>query len=251
MRHLPLFGLALLVAATTACLDETSTSLEPQLAMSDAATGRSGAATYRVTVENRSGGQPFTPPIAALHRRPLGIFASGLPASAELQQVAENGNLDPMVATLSASKHVTDVVVTLGPTLPPVLPGEMVEFDLETAGGAKYLSVLSMLICTNDGFTGVSGQRLPRDIGSSTSIEVGGYDAGTEVNTEDFADLVPPCGPLTGVDSMGQGTGTSNPALAEGGVVTMHPGITGDSDLVSDIHGWSGTIATITIERIS
>ena len=37
--------------------------------------------------------------------------------------------------------------------------------------------------------------------------------------------------PLTGFDAMGAGTGASNPALAENGVVHMHPGIAGSADL--------------------
>ena len=42
-----------------------------------------------------------------------------------------------------------------------------------------------------------------------------GYDAGTELNTEDFADIVPPCQGLIGVSSEDGGTGMSDPSLAE------------------------------------
>lgn len=114
----------------------------------------------------------------------------------------------------------------------------------------NFLSWASMLICTNDGFTGVDKLKLPSEAGQTVTIETQAYDAGTELNTELFADLVPPCGPLTGVDSMGQGTGTSNPALAEGAVIHHHGGITGVGDLVSAVHGWDDPAAVITVERL-
>jgi hypothetical protein len=130
------------------------------------------------------------------------------------------------------------------------MPGETIVFDLHGRTGAKYLSMVAMLICTNDGFTGANSIRLPKRIGESATLYAYGYDAGTELNTEAWADLVPPCAGLTGFDSMGAGTGTSNPALAEGGVIRMHPGITGAADLDAAVHGWTGPASRITVERI-
>ena len=45
------------------------------------------------------------------------------------------------------------------------------------------------------------------------------------------------------------GTGTSNPALAEGGVIAHHAGILGGADLVPAIHGWdvNAPVARITV----
>ena len=62
---------------------------------------------------------------------------------------------------------------------------------------------------------------------------------------------MPPCQGLTGVaDDMGApGTGRSDPALAEGGVVSSHPGIAGVADLLPDLHGWTDPVATVVIER--
>jgi hypothetical protein len=248
MRRTPMFALALMVAAG-ACQDETSTPFEPQFA--NAGTGNAGSASYEVTVYNLSTGQPFTPPLAAVHRRPVGLFAVGNAASAEVQQIAENGNLAPMLDALAGDKHVVDVVVTEGPTLPPVLPGEMVTFTVSGETGARYLSIISMLICTNDGFTGIDSVRLPQRVGDALAIDAVGYDAGTEVNTEDFADLVPPCAPLTGFTTDDTGTGASNPALAEYGVVAVHGGVAGVDDLDPGIHGWDDPVAHITIERVN
>jgi hypothetical protein len=65
------------------------------------------------------------------------------------------------------------------------------------------------------GFTGVDALNLPDRVGRTKVAETAGYDAHTERNTEDFADIVPPCQGLIGVSSGEPGTGQSNPALAE------------------------------------
>ncbi|MDQ4078414.1 MAG: spondin domain-containing protein [Chloroflexota bacterium] len=108
-----------------------------------------------------------------------------------------------------------------------------------------------MLICTNNGFTGVDTLRLPQQVGETVTVQTDAYDAGTEINTEDFADIVPPCQALVGVSSGDSGTGMSNPALAEGGVIHHHEGIEGDDDLVPAIHGWTNPVAEITITRVN
>ncbi len=243
-----LVAIAALVSG--ACSDDVTTPIEPQLAVAEEATGPAASASYRVTILNLSGGQPFTPPLAAVHRRPLALFEAGQPASSQLRQIAENGNLGPMTTLLGADGHVADLVVAEGPTLPPLLPGEQVSFTVTGERGARYLSVVSMLICTNDGFTGLAGHRLPMAVGDVAASDLMAYDAGTEVNTEDFADLVPPCPALTGVPSSDPGTGTSDPALAEGGVVHRHAGVSGSDDLDAGLHGWAGPVGRIEVERI-
>ena len=60
-----------------------------------------------------------------------------------------------------------------------------------------------MLICTNDGFTGVDGLRLPGAVGQTVVANTAAYDAGTEANTEDFGDIVPPCQAVIGVRGNG------------------------------------------------
>ena len=212
-------------------------------------------ATYTVTITNHTGGQPFTPPLVASHRPSVDLFEVGQPASEAIKEIAENGNLGPAITFAtesSAAKHVSDAVVADGPP-PPVLPGTTREFSLTSSNGANRVSWASMLICTNDGFTGVDSVRLPKRVGDSISLDTMAYDAGTEINTENLADIVPPCQGLTGVfdDEGAPGTGMSDPLHAEGGVIHHHGGIVGGTDLVPAIHGWTGPVATITITRDS
>jgi len=211
--------------------------------------GNARTRSYEVTIENLTDGQPFTPPVIATHRRATRIFKVGQAASFELKEVAENGNLPPLVDALSDSRHVASVVVAVAGTPPPVLPGGSVTVSITSTRGTEFFSVASMLICTNDGFTGVDSQLLPRTVGEALVLYSDGYDAGTEINTEDFADIVPPCPPLTGVSSSDPGTGASDPLLAEGDVIRHHPGILGGDDLIPGLHGWTDPVAKITITR--
>ena len=245
--------MALLAAA--ACDDMTEPTspdlqLDPAYASANASEKASDMRTYEVTVYNLSSGQPFTPPAAATHRGAIDLYEVGQSASFGLKEIAENGNLGPMLTRLEGSKHVSDVVVAVAGDPPPVMPGQSVTFEIEAENGAQFFSFVSMLICTNDGFTGLDGIKLPNQVGASATYEAGGYDAGTEINTEDFADLVPPCPPLTGVSSTDPGTGMSNPALAENGVIRMHPGVSGGVDLIAGLHGWTDPVARISISRI-
>jgi hypothetical protein len=225
--------------------------LVPVLVLGVDAASASPAGTYRVTITNLTGGQPLTPALAATHKGNDGFFQVGAAASFGIQQIAENGNLAPMINRIRGDRDFFTHVVKEGQTgVPPIMPGETVSVDITAAPPHNFLSWASMLICTNDGFTGVNKLTLPSEIGQSVTVETDGYDAGTELNTELFADLVPPCGPLTGHDSMGQGTDMTNPALAEGGVIHHHEGITAAGDLDPATHDWDNPVAVITVERV-
>jgi hypothetical protein len=214
------------------------------------------AAHYRVTVANLTRGQPLTPPVVAIHTPKTGIFSVGEQASSVLQGLAENGAVPPLVAALSDDRNVaTAGTVGETPLVPSSDPGDTdlpytatAEFGANRS--AKHLSVAAMLVATNDGFAGLDTVPLPGAVGESRSYYAAGFDAGTEMNTEDFADLVPPAQFLVGVDGGEEGTGETNPDLAEGGVVTPHPGISGMGDLDPAIYGWSEPVALVHVERI-
>lgn len=211
---------------------------------------------YRVHVENLTGGQPFTPPVVAVHSSDADVFTTGTAASEGVQQIAENGNNDPLVTALDGVDAVADVATGDAPIVPSGRENAT-DFSSEAtimvaAGdGADLLSLTSMLICTNDGFVGLDGVALPTTAGASLTYEANGYDAGTEVNTEDFADMVPPCQGLIGVATDDEGTGATDPALAEDGVITRHPGIEGDADLIHAVHSWLDPVARVTVTALA
>jgi spondin N len=213
------------------------------------------ADTFEVTFTDLTSGQPLTPAVAATHRGKNEVFRVGREASFELKEIAENGNNEPMLTRLGSDDDVSDVVEAPGgPLVPAGSPGDAMfgqstTFSISADRGARFLSLASMLICTNDGFTGVNALKLPKRVGNSVTVDTLGYEAGTEANTEDFADIVPPCQGLIGVSSGEPGTGASDPALAQNDVIRHHPGITGRRDLVPGVHGWdtSAPVARITV----
>ncbi|WP_136589288.1 spondin domain-containing protein [Salinigranum halophilum] len=228
------------------------------LAQQDGGNGSTGnaARTYRVTVTNLTPYQPFTPPAIALHRPSVEVFSVGDPASTAVQEIAENGNLDPLLDVVSSTNAIRGAAVGDGPLVPASDPGDtglpyVAELEVGADASARYLSFVSMLVATNDGFVGLDTVPLPQEVNGSLTYFAQGYDAGTETNTEQFADLVPPAQALTGENREGiDGTGTSDPALAEDGVITPHPGITGIGD-VPEAFDWPEPAASVVVERIS
>lgn len=217
----------------------------PGLAWSD------NGKTYRVTITNLTAGQPFSPPVLVTHTDKARIFAVGEISSAEIRAIAENGNNEPLLAALHNNVEVHDVVAGNAPLVPANNPGgtmfaSKATYEITTRGKARYLSIANMLICTNDGFTGLDSVRLPSREATLYSVA---YDARSEANTENFADLVPPCQGLIGIGSE-EGTFMSNPLLAEEGIVIPHVGILGGVDLVQDVHAWGDPVARIEIERV-
>jgi hypothetical protein len=213
------------------------------------------ATDYRITIQNLISGQPLTPPVVALHNRKVDVFTPGDQASFEVKEIAENGNIQPLVDALSAQAGVSDVFVGEAPLVPRDRQDETgfedtVTFTLEGGGGARYLSWVSMLVCTNDGFTGLDGIALPTRAGQSVTFFTTGFDSGTEMNTEDFADIVPPCQALIGVSSGEPGTGMSNPAIATDGVIEVHQGVVGGGDLVPEVHDWIDPVAQVVVTAI-
>jgi hypothetical protein len=248
---------ALGAAALVGCADGENIAT-PEMDVPDASLSRASenapTRTFDITIQNltTAGGQTFTPPLVALHQGSKKFFQVGKAASFGIQEIAENGNLDPMIQGLMGDHKVSSYsVAASGDGLPAALlqPGEAVTVSLSAKPGSQFVSFASMLICTNDGFTGVNGGKLPNKIGEEAEFYAYAYDAGTEINTEDFADLVPPCPALSGVPSDMPGTGMSNPDLAEGGAVYVHPGIHGNADLDPSIHGWAGPVSKLTVRR--
>lgn len=198
-------------------------------------------ATYEITITNVTSGQPITPAVFAAHNGRHELFGRGHPASDGLQQLAENGGVPVLAEQVAADGDIAASAV-IGAA--PLAPGTSASTTIEVIGRINRFSLAAMLVCTNDGFGGIDGKRLPRRIGDERHYNARAYDAGTETNTEMFDDLVPPCD-----GDPNTGTGMSNPALAENGTVQRHPGIQGIGDLTS-AHDWSGPVLEITIERI-
>lgn len=208
---------------------------------------------YEVTITNLTPGQPITPPLLVTHSANAGFFTVGEMASNGIQQLAENGNAEPLVKMLQGKTGIMSIVQGTTPLVPANDPGNTGLSHSETFvvsgdGQIKYLSFASMLVCTNDGFAGVDSIRLPYY--KQKTVYATAYDARTEMNTEDFADLPPPCQGAIGITSDDEGTGESNESIAEDGVVIPHSGIMGGEDLLQSVHAWGSSVVRIDIVPI-
>jgi hypothetical protein len=96
---------------------------------------------------------------------------------------------------------------------------------------------------------GADSLPLPRAVGQVVTHLANSNEAGTEANTEDFRDIVPPCQDLIGVTG-GPGTGQSHSALAQNSVIHHHPGISGRHHLLPEVHGWPDPVMKIEVEAL-
>lgn len=194
---------------------------------------------YRVTITNLTRGQIFSPPVLATHSADTAIFLAGQPASDEMAAVAEDADNSGLVDALSMDPEVFRVVAAED----GIPPGATASWEIEARGRFGRLSFVSMLVSTNDAFTGVSG--LPITGGATPLMErAPAYDAGTEANSEDCAYIPgPPCGMRFSHD----------PADAEG-YVHIHAGVhglLGASGLEPADHDWRNPVARVLVERVS
>lgn len=215
------------------------------------------AADYQVSITNLSSGIHFTPLIASAHSPSVAMFTSGSPASAEMQAIAEGGNVAPMAALLES---VGASVATADGLL---APGATVTLMLQDSGtsGNSVLSVSGMLLPTNDGFIGLNSVHLPGASGpASMTWNANGYDAGTEANDELVGSGAPgeagfPAPPP--IVATGTGVGGHGIAASIEGFVHIHRNVLGDldatggrSDINAAVHRWLNPIARITVTRM-
>lgn len=196
---------------------------------------------YTITVTNNSSGTYLTPLLVAGHSdHQTRIFAYGKAASPELQAVAEGGNIEPLAAQFEAA----GAEVIRNPAGGLLGPGESTTFSLSIEN--TRISLVSMILPTNDGFIALDNANLREGAQYLYAI-----DAGTEANDEQITGGGAPN--TAGIPADPGGKANANaPGISRQsaeGSVDRHPGITGGegSALDPEVHGWSGAIASIEI----
>ena len=205
-----------------------------------------GDRTYEVTIENLTSGQPLSPGLIVTHDRSASLFRVGHPASYGIIKIAEDGDPAPALAAANGAPGIFSVTPINAPIHRRGGPGpSSATFQVEAPAAATSLSIAVMLICTNDGFTGLESVPLP----NATATSYGhAWDAGSETNDELSESIVDPCGTIGPVALPADG---KNDAPAEdGGRITGHRGIAGGGDLTS-AHRWRGPVVKITIRLLN
>ena len=204
---------------------------------------------FSITITNLTAGQPLSPTALVLHKPSLKLFQVGMPASVELEKIAEGGS---PTALLEDANNNTATFITGRPAM-GIVPGTSATVVLETSvasadAGHLSLSALSMLGNTNDGFTGLNSVDLSKlAVGASLSLDTISYDAGTELNSETAATVPGPAAKGEGFNPMRDDTLS---------VVAMHSGIISKDDglptsALSNLQRWDNPVARISITRMA
>lgn len=190
-----------------------------------------GARRWEVTVENLTppGSQPLSPPLVVVHSPRADVWSVGTVANHGVAAIAEDANNAPLEEVLPDVPGVATVLTVPGGPIPS---GQSRSFEVETRRHFQQLSLLTMLVNTNDAFTGLDSLRVH---GTGTVIETTAYDAGSERNNELVGFIPGPC--------------CNNPFVRdpEGALIRPHDGITGVGDLDPAVYDWPEPAARITI----
>lgn len=199
-----------------------------------------GSQTWRVTITNLTppgpgapGSQPLSPPLIAIHSNKADVWSVGDIASHGVAAVAEDADNSVLESALPQLDGVETVMTVAGGPIPS---GASRTFEVESDGSFNRLSIVTMLVNTNDAFTGLDSLHLH---GRGETHSTMAYDAGSEANNELESHIPGPC--------------CNNPFVRapEGRLIRPHEGILGVGDLSPALYDWNDPVARIAIERIS
>jgi len=210
------------------------------------------AVDFDVEITNLSNAIYFTPFLVAAHPAGNNLFVTGQPASANLQAMAEGGDTSGLEADVTA----LGATIVTNPAGGLLAPASSTSFNMNTDGTSNdRLSIVAMLLPTNDGFAGLNAIEIPTAAGTYT-FNVNAYDAGTEANDElitgggmpGVAGIPADPGGVAGTGGSGAASADANPN------VHIHRGTLGDtdaaagtSDLDSRVHRWLNPVIRVTI----
>lgn len=210
------------------------------------------ATDFDVEITNLSNAIYFTPFLVAAHPAGNNLFTTGQAASASLQAMAEGGD----ISGLSADVTALGATIVENPAAGLLAPAMSTTFNMNTDGTANdRLSIVAMLLPTNDAFAGLNAIEIPTDPGTYT-FNVAAYDAGTEANDElitgggapGVAGIPFDPGSLDGTNGTGAAIADANTT------VHIHRGSLGDtdaaggtSDLDSRVHRWLNPVIRVTV----
>lgn len=193
--------------------------------------------SYEVMVTNLTNAQPVSPVAVVLHDEG-NVWQLGEMASNALEVLAESGDNSGLLAESFVMASASGAGV--------IMPGasETVSVSITDMMPSK-LSVVTMLVNTNDAFSGFNAMDIANlEVGESISLRTGSYDAGTEKNTESMASIP---GPAAG----GEGY---NEARDDVDFVAMHPGVVSMDDglmssALTQAHRFDNPTLAITFTR--
>ncbi len=193
--------------------------------------------SYQVVVTNLTYAQPLSPIAVALHGDSK-MWQIGEMASVALEKLAEGGDNTEFLAL--------DTNLATSMSQSPVAPGSSATVTITTEDVmATYLTVATMLVNTNDAFSGLTGVDISTlAVQQQTSWYLPVYDSGTELNDEAAGTIPGPADGGTGFDA------TRNDINVVGyhsGVVSQDDGLS--NSVLTQAHRFDNPAVKLTITR--
>ncbi|GGP49346.1 spondin domain-containing protein [Shewanella saliphila] len=194
--------------------------------------------TFTVTVTNLTANQPMSPVILAAHASDAMLWNAGEMASEAIEKMAEGGD----TADIAALAVMTSSVNGAGLIMPGM--SETLTLTLDEADVAS-VSLATMLVNTNDAFTGVNSYSIAgMQVDASSSMKFMAYDAGTEANSEAKGTMP---GPADGGEGFNAARDDVDFVHIHPGVISMYDGL---ADSVLDAsHRFDNPVLAVTITR--
>jgi hypothetical protein len=193
--------------------------------------------TFTVEVSNLTAGQPFSP-IAVIAHTEGSLWKIGEPATTALERMAEGGDNSVLLQFGSAIANISSEA--------PVAPGTQTTLTLTTDSlEALKLSLSTMMVNTNDGFTGLNAMDVSSLAVNETLTHFTlAYDAGTESNSESSGTIP---GPADGGEGFNEARDDVNVVAMHPGVVSQHDGLT--RSVLNSEHKFDNPLAKVVITR--
>lgn len=200
------------------------------------------ATDISVKITNLTKGISFTPILVTAHPSSEGTFTIGSPASTNIENMAEGGDISGLAGAFSANVQNDNNPASGGLTA-----GQSTTANINNLLSTNTnLTVLAMMLPTNDGFIALNNIQIPTTNGTYTYY-LNAYDSGTEANDELKASIPQP--PFAPINDSGA---TGGVATSAEGFVHIHRGTIGDdnttggkSDLNPTLHRWLNPVAKV------
>jgi hypothetical protein len=202
-------------------------------------------ASFAVTVANLTNAQPLSPVAVIGHQSGYALFTIGAPAGQGLEEMAEGGDN----TTLLVEADADAAVIVTGSGAGPIGPAgsETVTIDvLDSARPGMRISMSTMLVNTNDAFTGLNSAAVEfMAVGDILSFTPMAFDAGTEAHTEMAIHIPGPAGGGEGFNAVRDDR--VDQVAVHAGVVSQDDGLL-TSDL-SEQNRFDNPVIRVQIER--
>ena len=193
--------------------------------------------SYTVMVTNLTYAQPLSPVAVVLHGDNK-MWSIGEEASVALEKLAESGDNSDFIADSNAlATSSSDGVL---------LPGMQSTINISTTDRlANNLTIATMLVNTNDAFSGLTGIDISSmAVNDKKSWNLNVYDAGTELNNEAMGTIPGPADGGTGFD---EARDDVNFVAYHSGVVSQDDGLS--SSVLTQAHRFDNPAIKLTITR--